>query len=190
MSENEVYSSGRCNFLEKCPSWFSRKFKPNQATCSLESLQSSESTFCLKIEFWIFVPYMFPHVPKHKTSFLWASETIGINTTSETWDFFKFLWHMDFFMISWKYACFPYYFQQGQNLSLSVSVENHSSIHFLESNKSKLSTCNPRKFISPYNFKKLSSGSFGILMGPQLQWFGFLICFVFHSVFLDVPANI
>ena len=42
---------------------------------------------------------------------------------------------MDFFMISWKYACFPYYFWEDKNLRLSVSVENHSYIHFLASNK-------------------------------------------------------
>ena len=154
MSENEAYSSGKCNFLEKV---YLIIFKQNQAQSSHLYLRGpSESTFCLKIEFWIFVPYMFPHVPNHKTSCFWASETIGINTTSETWDFFKFLWHMDFFMISWKYACFPYYFQQDQNLSLSLSVENLSYHHFLASNKSKLPTCHSRKLIRSLTMSKKS----------------------------------
>ena len=99
---------------------------------------------------------MFSHVPKHKTSWFWASETIRINTTSENWDFFKFLSHMDFFMISWKYACFPYYFWEDKNLRLSVSVENHSYIHFLASNKLKLPTCHSRKLIRALTMSKNS----------------------------------
>ena len=152
MSENEAYSSGNRNFFEKVTSMV---FKLNQAQPSQWYLRRlSEGNFCMKIKFWIFVHYMFPHVPRHKTTWLWASETIRINTTSGNWDFFKFLWHMDFFMISWKYACFPYYFWKNKNLRLSVRVENHPYIHFLASNKSKLPTCGSRKVIRALTMSK------------------------------------
>ena len=130
-------------FLKKWLPWFSSKIMPNPAIGSLEDYP--EADFCLKINIWILVCNMFPHVPKHKTSWFWASETICIITTAGTGDFFKFLWHMNFFMISWKYACFPCYFWEDHKLSLSVSVENHSYIHFLASNEAKLIACDSRK---------------------------------------------
>ena len=139
-------------FLKKCPPCISSQSKPSHAVLSLKV--DSESNFCPKIEFWILVRCMFPHVPKHKTSWFWASETIGTNRTSKKWNFFKFLWLMDFFMISWKYACFPCYFWEDQNLSLSVSVENYSYIHFLASNKSKLLTCYSRELIRALTISK------------------------------------
>ena len=67
-----------------------------------------------------------------------------------------FVWHMHFFMISWKYACFPYYFWKNKNLRLSVRVENDRYIHFLASNKSKLPSCHSRKLIRALTMSKNS----------------------------------
>ena len=54
--------------------------------------------------------YVFLHVVKHKTNWFWAFYMNGSNTRSGRWNFFKFLLHMNFFMISWNYAYFPSYF--------------------------------------------------------------------------------
>ena len=45
---------------------------------------------------------------------------------------------------------------EDKNLHLSVSVENHSYIHFLASNKLKLPTCHSRKLIKALTMSKNS----------------------------------